>query len=57
MRTAAIHHQHLVKVLVSQQAVIECPMIVVGHLYHQMVRVLARVLILKSIGFAIIAQL
>ena len=44
-KTAAIHHQHsvkvLVKVLVGQIAVIECPMIAVLHLYQQMVRVLA----------------
>jgi hypothetical protein len=34
MRTAAIHHQQLVKVLFSQRAVIECPMTAVDHLYH-----------------------
>ena len=56
MKTAAIHHQHLVKVLVGQIAVIECPMIAARRLYHQMVRVLAGVLIPKSIGFAMIAQ-
>jgi hypothetical protein len=57
MTAVAIHHQHLVKVLVDQIAVIECSMIAVCHLYHLMVRVLAEVLIQKSIGFAMIAQL
>jgi hypothetical protein len=57
MRTAAVHYQHSVKVLVGQIAVIECPIIAVYLLYHQMVRVLAGVLIPKSIGFAMIAQL
>ena len=57
LRTAAIHYQHSMKVLFGQRAVIECPTIALCHLYHQMVRVLARELILKAIGFAMIAQL
>ena len=56
LRTGIIHHQHLVKVLVDQIAVIECPMKAVHHLHYQMMRVLAGVLIL-SIGFVMIAQL
>ena len=57
LRTSIIHHQHLVKVLVNQIAVIECPMKAIHHLHYQMVRVLTGVLIPKSIRFMMIAQL